>query len=265
MAVKIMQKNYVFLEKLGVPADILGKLQASKIVLHLGFKEVKFVSPSGNVVGHVVFPVSVASLMKPECAASTKQVVLGQVGKTLSGMILSGVLDGSKPAETPNLTVPAGMLPPDVQATPEMIQKVMEASVKAHITTQAPTPPQAKVEPPLTKAQINAMDAVKLSTAKRMYQPVFGTTKGKRYYVVALGPDAAMAVHLTPSNVDMRAERATPAARKVLVSLGFTDNGDYLSTHHKVVKTTPTRLVGAVLMATGLEWNTPLPNLSVLP
>lgn len=248
MAVKIMQTNHVFLAKLGVSPKVLHSLTQKHIVLHLGFKDVKFVAKaSGNVIGHVSFPVSVASLMKPDCAQSTKQVVLGQVNKVLEAVLANGAM-------------PVEGEPGPMLVTPEDIQH------KVKVKQPEPTPAAtAGNKPALPVAEVLKMAPVPLKDATRLYQPVHGTSQGSVYYVVALGPDAALAARITGHNVSIRAERVTPKGEKALLPMKIEKKGAYMSAHLKAVKSSPTRVVGAVLLGSGLEWVTPTPNLTVLP
>ena len=264
MAVKIMQQNYVFLQKLGVSPSHIAKLVDNKVVLHLGFKDVKLVNAGGYVLSHIQFPISVAALMKPDCAEATKAVVATQIAKAI------GVVDFANTIQPqPGDTVPSpGASEPvltNVGAKPYWVGNKAAPTPAPKYTSIKDVPPKPVHTSAQPMSAVLAMAPVKLTVADRMYQPVWGTSKGTKYYTVALGPDAAVAVRFAGLNVSIRAERMSVKARKAFKDLGFSDQPDYMSVHLKAVKTTPIRLVGAVLLATGLDWETPMPKLSVLP
>jgi hypothetical protein len=106
----------------------------------------------------------------------------------------------------------------------------------------------------------------KLRDANQMYQPVFGTSGGSRYYVVAGGPDIRVAARLAGGSLSIRIEGpnfSAHAAKYKALGLKNGGTGDYASIHLDVGKdpVMASKTLGAVLMGLGIPFETPLPEL----
>lgn len=100
-------------------------------------------------------------------------------------------------------------------------------------------------------------DVLPLREAKAIRQKVFGTSDGIVYTAVAIGP-VNVAVRVTAIKVSLRAEYPDLGhsdVTKQLVNLGFSDNGKYLSIHIVLSGVPAERVVGSMLYAMGVQFN----------
>lgn len=96
-----------------------------------------------------------------------------------------------------------------------------------------------------------------------MYSTVPGTSKGSKYYVVAVAGDVVVAVKLGSGSISIRVvgTEFSPGEQIKLQEFGLTKKEEYWSVHLSVHKTTPAKVLGAFLTHLGLTWETPVPNL----
>jgi hypothetical protein len=108
-------------------------------------------------------------------------------------------------------------------------------------------------------------DVVPLSAAKALYQRVLGTSPGSIYVVVGITDDAMVkvAARITNDNLSVRVEGSlSDKARERFLSQGLDYKKDYMSGHFQCnPKVNADRVIGAILMGTGLEFSTPLPSM----
>lgn len=102
-------------------------------------------------------------------------------------------------------------------------------------------------------------DVLPLREAKAIRQKVFGTSEGSVYTTVAIGP-VNMAVRVTSGKASIRAEYPDSKSdhaevTKQLVALGFSDNGKYLSMHIVLSGVPAERVIGSMLYAAGVQFN----------
>ena len=114
---------------------------------------------------------------------------------------------------------------------------------------------------------------VKLADATMMYQPVRGSGKGTRYFVVGIAPLLKIAARLKGKALSVRVEGSALSNTKVLehlATLGLgTDKGGYLSVHLDAEDpTTANKAIGSMLAAINCElvgqWDTPAPSVAKL-
>jgi len=113
-------------------------------------------------------------------------------------------------------------------------------------------------------SQLKVATPAKLRHATMMYQPVSGTSPGSRYFVVALNKDIRVAARLQGKGLSIRVEGPDFGNYKAALSAcGFKviEAYGYASMHLTVEDSLAARTVGAVLMALGVEFDTPLPNI----
>lgn len=285
MAVTIMSSNYVLLEKLNITPELILNLKEKKIKLATGFKSLKLVSAEGEVLGEYTWP-----------EGATPDKIMG--GKLSHGMY--GVVQSSIQAVIVNAIAPIGQLKIVIEQDVEAVKDAVTASEIAKLfpgtTVKVSGLPdevlakspfkkleQAMEDDPALKAHVlnthqkagdkgalNPQDIVKmpqiaLKDATMIYQPVRGTDKTSRYFVAAMNDDIKIAVRVSGNAVSIRVEgNLTPAIRKALAEQGIDDKGQYMSKHRNTEKTTPAKYIGAVLMATGLHFDTPLPNMEII-
>jgi hypothetical protein len=141
------------------------------------------------------------------------------------------------------------------------------ASVPPIYTSTVDLPASPSADGPLTSQEANKMSTISLRNAKRLYQPVKGSSSGSRYACVAIGPHLKVGARVVANKaLSVRVEgEALGKYSKPLSDAGFTVKTDYASIHldieglDLVAKT-----LGAVLMAVGDTFNTPMPNLKTL-
>jgi len=129
-------------------------------------------------------------------------------------------------------------------------------------TSTPPVVPQEKPDEIIKSAPVFLRDATTL------YQPVKGTSAEARYYVVGISTEGVkVAIKKPTTSISIRVESEHGLTSKVIKRLekfGVMDKSGYASGHFHLHNTTPCRLVGALLMDMGCEWQTPMPNLDVL-
>jgi hypothetical protein len=122
---------------------------------------------------------------------------------------------------------------------------------------------------------IMKQDRVKLYEATKMYQPVFGTSPGKRYYTIAMSPGLKAAARYAHGELSVRLEGAdVKTMMGHLNENGFSvkkmksstpELAYYASIHLEVSNSViAKRALGAVLYGVGSNFTTPMPDLSVI-
>lgn len=111
-------------------------------------------------------------------------------------------------------------------------------------------------------------EKVKLSNAEVMYQQVFGTSESSTYYCVGIAGDMKFAARRKGADLSVRVEGPVADHHDNLVAAGFNASyipKGYTSVHfHGIDDLMATRALGAVLMGTDLDFDTPLPKLAWL-
>ena len=121
----------------------------------------------------------------------------------------------------------------------------------------------AKVETiPIPKEDVDSLPICKLRDATMMYQRVNGTSGSSVYRVVAFNDKVKVAARVTDSKVSIRVEgEFTPGIENAFYSVGMTKKSDeYLSGHYGCDNCTPSKLIGSVLVGSGVEFKSPLPH-----
>lgn len=113
---------------------------------------------------------------------------------------------------------------------------------------------------------------VRLHSATEMYQPVIGTSPGSIYKVIGISIEGVkIAAKIKGLKVSIRAERegvehflAGAKVTEDLVGAGLhvADQKTYMSGHFSCSNTTPSKLIGAVIVGCGLSFKTPIPDIS---
>jgi len=113
------------------------------------------------------------------------------------------------------------------------------------------------------------MDKVKLSQATTMYQPVKATSDSSTYHCIGIAGKLKFAARwVSNSNLSIRVEGPVGKHKDPLVAAGFNEDyiqKGYTSVHFNgIEELIAKRALGAVLMGTGLEFETPMPDLGVI-
>jgi hypothetical protein len=110
---------------------------------------------------------------------------------------------------------------------------------------------------------------IKLRDATMMYQPVEGTSKSSRYYVVGANQDVRVAARYEGHTLSVRIEGPKIAHHwDSIKDVGLQTHSEkgYASIHLGVGNDmmVANKTLGAILMGLGLQLETPLPNLKLL-
>jgi hypothetical protein len=116
----------------------------------------------------------------------------------------------------------------------------------------------------VSQADVDAMPVVKLRDAVALYQRVHGTSGGSIYRVVALNDKLKVAVRIKGVSVSIRIEGVLDSASvNAFSALGIIKHSDeYMSGHFNCEKCTPQKLIGSVLVGSGVAFNSPMPVIS---
>ena len=100
---------------------------------------------------------------------------------------------------------------------------------------------------------------IELEKADKLHQPVFGTSTGSIYHVIALGKHANVAVRIKKGNdIAIRVAPFNVEARSACAAAGLDakNGGSHYSIHlHPDSESLVNKTVGAVLFAMGLSWD----------
>jgi len=113
------------------------------------------------------------------------------------------------------------------------------------------------------------MAKVKLSQATTMYQPVRATSDSSTYHCIGIAGKLKFGARwVSNSNLSIRVEGPVGKNKALLVAAGFNEDyiqKGYTSVHFNgIEELVAKRALGAVLMGTGLEFQTPIPDLGVI-
>ena len=132
-----------------------------------------------------------------------------------------------------------------------------------------PVAPVAPVDPSaptyvISQAVIDKMPVVKLRDAVALYQRVHGTSGGSIYRVVALNKNIKVAVRIKGIAVSIRIEGVLDSPSvTAFAALGIIKHSDeYMSGHFNCEKCTPQKLIGSVLIGSGVSFDSPMPVIS---
>lgn len=140
--------------------------------------------------------------------------------------------------------------------TPSTVKPVAEHHIKPKAAKAAKVVKEDKdVKAAMSKAK------VKLFQADTMYQPVYGTSSGSTYYVVALGK-VNVAVRFQDQNLSIRVEGEISPYEDLIKMAGIKCNDGYASVHLKSDdRFLLWKAVGAALAVLAPLLETPMPNL----
>jgi len=130
--------------------------------------------------------------------------------------------------------------------------------------------PETKAWAPFPKAKLHTAAPVKLRDATQMYQPVYGTSSGSRYFMVAANPDMRVAMRLDSGTLSVRIEGPNWIKHKANISeCGFNTidvSKGYASVHLTVGTdmNVARKTLGAILLGLGVELDTPIPDMKAV-
>jgi hypothetical protein len=150
-----------------------------------------------------------------------------------------------------------------------------EAKPNVHVTKKQPEPEPkaaqvvASAWPMYPKESIKSGPKIKLRDAHKMYQPVFGTSTGSRYYLVAGNEDIRIAARYVGSQLSVRIEG--PNLEKYKAQIEATGINPKAGESHASIHLEvggddmlASKSLGAILLGLGLALETPLPDIKVI-
>jgi hypothetical protein len=253
------------IKKIGVPQELFDWLVLSPVQVTLTAKAFVFSVPQAP--GPYEVPVQLNDLQK------LSQGTLDQASKVAIAQLLAiAILDIKTLHAATLLAEPVLAEQGSFATTLDKLPPLADDAPKAQ---PAPVEALQLVQPNglwliFDEKTMKTAEPVKLRDANQMYQPVFGTSGGSRYYVVAGGPDIRVAARLAGGSLSIRIEGpnfSAHAARYKAMGLKNGSSGDYASIHLDVGKdpVMASKTLGAVLMGLGIPFETPLPDLKRLP
>ena len=122
---------------------------------------------------------------------------------------------------------------------------------------------------PVDVNKLKMLPVCKLREAKKMYQPVHGSSTGSRYFMVAGNADLRIAARFKGGTLSVRIEGDGWAKHaQSMATCGFDTHGDksYASVHLAVGGdlVLANKTLGALIMGLGIPMETPYPNLSLI-
>jgi hypothetical protein len=212
------------------------------ITLAVEFFQVKASIPKPGgippVTKHVTLSVSTSTLMKGSATDEQKKANLFLVEAFVQSIMKTAF--GASPEATVSL-----------DTTAELVAAAAPLNtVSAPVATGAPKVVKPKAKP--TAQVVHLRDALAIG------QKVFGTSGGSIYTVIALNPRVKIAARLKGHGLSIRAEfnGASEHELALLKQLGLQakDGGQYMSTHMDLEEVPVGRVVGAMLMDSGIEF-----------
>lgn len=128
-------------------------------------------------------------------------------------------------------------------------------------------PAEPKIKPvaaKVTQSDVDKLPVVQLRDATALYQRVHGTSGGSIYRVVALNDKLKMAARIKGTAVSLRIEGVLDSSSvKAFEALGISKKSDeYMSGHFTCEKCTPQKLIGSILVGSGVPFDSPIPVIS---
>lgn len=173
-------------------------------------------------------------------AASTNSISKGIASPEAIKLVAKGVYEGLK-----ELVAKAGVQP-TVDETPIKPKPVKPADIEAMVMTATPPPAGAPV--PLSEATV-------------LMQPVKGTDAGSVYRTIAFDNSNGIkvAARLKGSSLSIRAEASSIAGAKKMheafQSMGFSKSKEHWSIHVATEEAPASRIIGSILMGSGLPFS----------
>lgn len=218
--------SYGFLKKIGVPESLVQGLSAKGYKISVGHKSLAIFGANGDLASTVYLGNTASDLVK----GSVSPVEDAQKVASAIVMLLSWV------------AVPGGGEPKPA------------ASISEKIIGVSPAP---------SKAPVDGVIALRDATA--LYQCVKGSSKGSVYVTVALNATVKVAARVMEQGLAVRVEcsdETLSALESALAGVGIAVKGDYASGHFSCTNVSPARVLGAILLDSGIKFDTPLPDVS---
>jgi hypothetical protein len=130
----------------------------------------------------------------------------------------------------------------------------------------APAPKVEKGAPAKPKPEpVNSI--INLKDAEALHQRVRGTSANSVYVVVAINDRLRVAAKIKGNGLAVRVESPQEFSSSdisAFAGVGVVNHGHYMSGHFSCTNATPARVLGAILLGTGLKFDTPLPDIQAV-
>lgn len=253
-----MKSTYPFLQKVGISNLLIQDIDNADIQVHLGFFDMQLVGPGGDVLASIKLAKSTNDMMKDNVPDSIMAAIKGTIEKAIHKALNMELAEGDKfDTMLDELGEEAAEWKPDPQA------KHVEPEPKVETANQPAFQSGAAM---LSPEKVIKGEVVPLKEATFLYQPVKGTSNGSRYFVVAIGDGVKVAARMKGSSISIRVEGEglTSKVKANFASVALEDKGEYMSGHFETGNSTSLRVVGAVLLGSGVDFKTPMPNLNYI-
>jgi hypothetical protein len=268
LKVKSLSNPWELLKKFGVDGELIQAAKDYGISVELVLPDgLEFKVPQGSSVPAIDSISLGFSIMDYLAGQASKTVVLSLVpviSKLLVNLVSNQFLEQA-------VFIPTG------------VEKAVLSSIKNVLSDGEPVVQAIKKEDgsgisvgltaavaAVEKAYVSTENSepVKLAQAQHLYQKVLGTSPKSYYYVVAMAtaPLVAVAAKLQGARLSVRVEGNFDAQdwNKVAVCKGGSA-GTYLSGHFDATEKAPVdKILGAVLVGSGVEFDTPMPSMKKL-
>jgi len=251
MAVIIKSANLAFLLKMGVPLELVSKVKAAGITFSVSGKHFQFRDKDGQSLYIGTLPTETNKLVDFD-KAEVKELLESAITVTLESIGYQDTDGGfSKVKAAIDLVNEAEKKKAVIDELAEKLAKEAMADVKKVVPNKWPAMPNKEV--------------ILLKDAGVIYQRVKGTSQESVYVLVAITADNStkVAARIKGTNLSVRIEGDfNNKVRDAFINQGLDFKKGYMSGHFTCnPKVSADRVVGAILMGSGLEYATPLPSM----
>lgn len=262
MAVSVKPMNGIAaIKKLGVGENTVDFLLTSGFITMLNAQAFDFVNPDlpgdQNPVAKVPVTLTVLKALSSNTLGITEK-------EKLAKEITMAVIKLQNAEQQPSK--PKGALDMLPQS---LVGKVTDLAGVDYAKVEAALLAQSAKWAPFDTGKLKTAPLMKLRDATRMYQPVYGTSAGSRYYLVAGNEELRIAARYQGQKLSVRIEgpdwkKHIPSIAKAGISKPD-GNEDYTSLHLTVPNDIVARkALGAIILGLGVPMDTPMPNLSLI-
>lgn len=258
MAVNLMTNQnhgYGLVAMCGVSKELLETAEKKGVqIVHTATGAITIKSPDGfKTYGVVPFKGTAVTLLKEgKLGPASKESVKYQVEKSVK-QALDEIPEVEILVESPIMPQNLGE-PLKSKLSKSKIEKMIDMEEMVDATPIIAEP--KKGFNPFQKKEVGVkMTQVKLKDATKLYQPVFGTSAGSVYHVIARFDGMNLAIRRKNSSLSLRVEgKNLNKYSDRLETVGFAVKEDYASVHLSVDShTLLAKTIGAVVGAIGFE------------
>jgi hypothetical protein len=224
----------------------------------IGFYTVTAVydTPKGQCTTAVTLDVSTTALIKEQASNTALEVARGKIANMLH--LIKDTFLGTESAPEPTTVI--------FKAKPAVKPSAKAPAVESGKFMAVP--PLTALDPATGKPPVKYTgNPVPLKNALLLGQPVLGTSPSSVYYTVAMSQRIKMAIRLSGGTMSVRVEgKPTEAEVKTLAAAGLSGHSSkHYSMHLNVDDVPPARVLGALLLGIGIEFDDQLTTMKGMP